>query len=71
MSLLRRADRADSHRFLVPSLRAEDLTEHLQRAWVMLVCTEHLQAPLLRRCQLTVCQIQSRQVQERLGIGGR
>jgi hypothetical protein len=45
------------------------LPEHLQRAWVMVVCSEHLQALGLGGCKLTARQILSRRLQQQFGIG--
>ena len=60
----------NSHRVLVPPLRMEGLPEHQQRAWVMVVCSEHLQALGLGACKLTARQILTRQLQQQFGIGG-
>jgi hypothetical protein len=59
----------DSHRFLVPPLRTQDLPEHFQRAWMMLVCTEHLQAFFLCGCKLATCHVMPRKSQQGFGIG--
>ena len=59
----------NSHRVLVPPFRMEDLPEHLQRAWMMVVCSEHLQALRLPGCKLVACQILPRQPQQQFGIG--
>ena len=68
--LLQRERIENSHRLLVPPLRMEGLTEHLQRAGVMVVCSEHLQAFRLRGFRPAACQILPRRLQQQFGIGG-
>ena len=59
----------DAHRLLIPPLRAEDRAEHVQRTGMMVVCTKHPQAFLLRGCNLAAGQILSRKIHQHFGIG--
>jgi hypothetical protein len=68
--LLQRERIENSHRLLVPSLRMEGLSEHLQRAWVMAARSEHLQALRFRGFRPAARQFLARQVQQQFRIGG-
>src|SRR5207244_12143331 len=47
----------NSNGVLGPPLSKQDFPEHLERAWMMVVCAKHLQALRLRGSKLVACQI--------------